>query len=210
MQGERIVVLLILGVLGPAAAHAADSTSSTKREAKDATRALPSLPASASRPGLHGAVSLTRQTPFGQAVDILRNSTTPPLNIVVLWKPLADSAGIHRDTPIGMDGVSGLRAGQILDLLTLSLSAGASAKIGYTIDKGIITISTVDTLPTPKPVVRVYDISDLIAAPARYSPITSGVYLGYGGFMPSTLSYPANPANTSTTIRQGPRPVRGR
>lgn len=44
--------------------------------------------------------------PLEQAIDILRNSTAPPLNIVVLWRNLEENADIYRDAPIGMDGVS--------------------------------------------------------------------------------------------------------
>jgi len=53
----------------------------------------------------------------------------PPLNISVLWREIGDNAGIYRDTPIGIDDVEGLRIGQYLDL-PLSLSAGASARLG--------------------------------------------------------------------------------
>jgi hypothetical protein len=123
--------------------------------------------------------SLTRQTPFGEAVEILRNSTRPPLQIIVLWRQV-EAAGVYRDTPIGIDGVAGLRVRQYLDLLTLSLSAGASTKLGYTVDGGVITISTTDALPVSRLVTRVYDISDLVAAPARYALPTMGFGMGYG------------------------------
>jgi hypothetical protein len=109
----------------------------------------------------------------------------------VLWRPL-NSAGVYADTPIGIDGVAGLRASQILDLLALSLSAGASAKIGYVVDKGVITISTTDTLPTPKPVARIYDVSDLVAPPARYSLQSMGFGMGYAGSMTPLGGYPGN------------------
>jgi len=123
--------------------------------------------------------------PFSEAIDILRNATRPPLNIVVLWRDLADGAGIYRDTPIGIDGVSGLRIRQYLDLLVLSLSAGASAKLDWIVHGGVVTIGTVDALPKPKNVTRVYDISDLVAPPAQYSlPMMGfGGMGGYGGGM---------------------------
>jgi hypothetical protein len=140
---------------------------------------------------------------LSEALDFLRNSTTPPLLIIALWKPLGDSAGIQRDTPIGIDGGTGLRVGQLLDLLMLSLSAGAPAKIGYVVDKGVITISTVDTLPTARSVARLYDISDLVAAPARYSPATTGFVPGYGGLLPPFAGLAANPGGTYG-LRNGP------
>jgi hypothetical protein len=144
---------------------------------------------------------LTPQTPLSEAIDILRNSTNPPLPIVVLWRQLADGAGVYRETPIGLDGLSGLRAGQCLDLLMLSLSAGASAKLGYVVHKGVITISTMNTLPAPKPIARVYDISDLVAPPARYSLQSMGFGMGYGG-----LTAPLGNYATGTNITGSPSP----
>jgi hypothetical protein len=116
--------------------------------------------------------------PLGEAIDILRNCTTPPLNIVVLWRSL-DSVGIYRDTPIGIDGLPGLRLGQYLDLLVLSLSAGTSDKIAYTVHGGIITIGVITVLPAPRQVTRIYDISDLTAPPANYTLPP----MGFGGGM---------------------------
>jgi hypothetical protein len=118
--------------------------------------------------------------PLGEAIDILRNSTTPPMNIVVLWRDL-ENAGVYRDTPIGIDGVPGLKVGQCLDLLTASLSAGASVKLGYVVRNGAVVVATTDGLPAPQMMARVYDISDLVAEPARYAlpPFGFGG-MGYG------------------------------
>jgi hypothetical protein len=135
--------------------------------------------------------SFTPQMPLSEAIDILRNCTTPPLNIVVLWRSL-DGAGIYKDTPVGIDGLPGLRVGQYLDALVLSLSAGASDRIGYTIRGGIITIATTTALPAPRHVTRVYDISDLVAPPSNpsfppmgmggmYGNQMTGLAGGYGG-----------------------------
>jgi hypothetical protein len=140
---------------------------------------------------------------LGEAIDMLRHATTPPLNIVVLWKHLGDSAGIYRDTPIGVDGFPGLRVGQALDMLVLSLSAGASARIGYAVSGGVVTISTVDTLPPRKPVARVYDISDLVAPPARYFPMMLGfgmaLPIGYGGPAVFAFNFPGSSSSVSSS-----------
>jgi hypothetical protein len=175
--------LVVIGLLS-AVAHAADShaPSDPNAPAKKAKAQAASVPPNNPKPpALRNPASFTPQTPFGEAIDILRNSTRPPLSIVVLWKQLGDGAGVYRDTPIGIDGVSGLRASQVLDLLMLSLSAGSSAKLGYAVEKGVITITTVDTLPAPKRVTRIYDIRDLVAPPALYSLPSMGLGLGYGG-----------------------------
>jgi hypothetical protein len=168
-------------------------------------------------PAVRSLASFTRQTPLSEAIGLLRDSTTPPLKIIVLWRPL-NSAGIYADTPIGIDGVAGSRAGQVLDLLVLSLSAGASTKIGYVVDRGVITISTTETLPAPKLVACVHDISDLVAPPARYSLQSMGVNLGYGGPMMPLGGYSGNlgagpvyPAGgTPTSTRQITRTYRSR
>jgi hypothetical protein len=180
-------VMLVLGLaaLLSSVARAADPKAQPQAgpPAQEEKAKMPASPApSQPRPvPARSPATFTPQMPFSEAVDILRNSTTPPLPIIVLWRQLAEGAGIYRETPIGIDGVAGLRAGQWLDLLTASLSAGASAKLGYVVNKGVITISTRDTLPAPKPITRVYDISDLVAAPARYSFQSLGFGMGFGG-----------------------------
>jgi hypothetical protein len=129
--------------------------------------------------------------PFGEAIDILRYSTSPPLNILVLWRDLADRADIDRTTPIGMDGVSGIPLRQHLELLLLSVSAGSAAKLGYVVNHGVIIIATTESLPN-KAKTRVYDITDLVSEPANYSwrnmmgpmGFYGGPYggMGYGGY----------------------------
>lgn len=126
--------------------------------------------------------------PFGRAIEILRHCTQPPLNIVVLWRELEDNAGVDRNTPIGIDGLRGIRLRQCLEVLLTSISATAATRVGYTVNHGVITIATIDSLPRPKPVARVYDISDLVAPPSTgigfgtMSGMMGGLGgLGYGG-----------------------------
>jgi len=134
------------------------------------------IPNPAPKPVLRTPASFTPEMPLSEAVDILRNCTTPPLNIVVLWRSL-DGAGIYRDTPIGLDGMAGLRVRQYLDMLANSLSAGSTDKVGYTVQGGVVTLGTVAALPAPRFDTRGYDIRDLTAPPANYGlPI-----MGFGG-----------------------------
>jgi hypothetical protein len=221
-------VLLVLGLaalLSPVT-QAADpkARSQAGPAAKEEIAKTPApLPPSQPKPSAaRSPAAFTPQTPFSEAIDILRNSTTPPLAIIVLWRQLADGAGVYRETPIGIDGLSGLRAGQCLDLLMLSLSAGASAKLGYVVDKGVITISTTDALPAQKTVTRVYDISDLMAPPARYSLSSMGFGMGYGGltapfggyaggsYGPGGVSPSGSPAVISRSARPSPSTYRSR
>ncbi len=182
----RILPALIVATILSAVASAADpnkpfdpNASVRKEKAPAQTVVAPALkPVPTPR---RSSAALTRNMPFSEAIDILRNATTPPVNIVVLWRDL-ENAGVYRDTPIGIDGVPGLKVGQCLDLLTASLSAGASVKIGYVVRNGAVVVATTDGLPAPQMMARVYDISDLVAEPARYGfpPFGFGG-MGYGG-----------------------------
>ncbi len=126
--------------------------------------------------------TLTRDTAFGEAIDILRNATSPPLNIIVLWRQIGDNADIYRETPIGFDSIPGLRLGQYLDTLLLSVSAGSAVRLGYTVDSGVIIIATIDALPVRKSVPRVYDVTDLVAEPS-YAPSPGMMRMMMGGGM---------------------------
>lgn len=143
------------------------------------------------RPTARMPASFTRDMPLSEAIEILQNCTTPPLPIVVLWRDL-DGAGIYHDTPIGIDGIPGLRLSQYLDMLVLSLSAGASTEIGYRVHRGVITIASTAALPVSKQITRVYDIRDLTSPPSNPFPMmgTGGGYGGLGmGYMGMGSSY---------------------
>jgi hypothetical protein len=119
--------------------------------------------------------------PFSEAIDILRNSTVPPLNIAVLWKDLQENADIYRDTPIGMNGLSGVPLRTHLKVLLMSVSGGAVEKLGFVVDDGVIIIATQSSLPK-KEVTRIYDITDLVSEPANYRLMPGfGMPLGFGG-----------------------------
>ena len=125
--------------------------------------------------------TFTPEMPFSEAIDILRNSTKPPLNIVVLWKDLENNADIYRDTPIGMDGVSKVPLRTHLKLLLMSVSGSGVEKLRYVVEDGVIIIATQGSLPKKK-VARIYDITDLVAAPANYRFMPGlGMPFGYGG-----------------------------
>ncbi len=131
------------------------------------------------RPAVRTPASFTRDMPLSEAIEILQNCTTPPLPIVVLWRDL-DGAGVYHDTPIGIDGIPGLRLSQYLDMLVLSLSAGASTEIDYRVHRGVITIASTAALPVSKQITRVYDIRDLTSPPSNPFPMMG--MTGLGGF----------------------------
>jgi len=129
------------------------------------------------------AVSPSNFTPdmtVNDAINILRNTTIPPLNIVVLWKNL-EAVDIYRETPIGIDGIKGASLRTHLKILLMSLSAGSTEKLGYVVNDGVIIISTESSLPH-KLIARIYDITDLVGAPAGggFMP-GAGMPFGFGG-----------------------------
>ena len=136
-----------------------------------------------------GPSSFTPDMSFDEAINILRNSAVPKLNIAVLWKDLEENADIYRDTPIGINGVSKVPLRTHLKLLLMSISAGGTEKLGYVIDDGVIIIATQGSLPK-KMKTRVYDITDLVSAPANFRLMPGlGMPFGYGqmpygGMMP--------------------------
>jgi hypothetical protein len=109
---------------------------------------------------------LTSDTPFGRAIEVMRNCTRPPLNIVVFWNDLRDNAGIDTQTPIGVDLVRGISLRKNLEIMLTSLST-RQTKIDYTIIDGVIVIATKNSLPKNMQL-RSYDITDLASRPADY------------------------------------------
>jgi len=102
----------------------------------------------------------TVDTPLSEAVELLRNSVEPKLKIVVLWGQLGREAFIGRDTPIYLDGISGIRLDSALRLLLLSVSE-ADVPLGYYVDHGVIIITTKESLRKRAMVMRVYNVSEL-------------------------------------------------
>ena len=149
--------------------------------------------------------ALSYHTTFSEAIDILRNSTEPPLKIVVLWKDLSENAYVEPDTPIKIDGVSGIRLRTGLELVLRSVYSGF-AELGYVVKGGVIIIATKESLPD-RMVTRVYDISYLLSqpdhfgfgfAPGMAAGWPGGAYLGQAGQMPIR-----DQANPYTYNRQG-------
>lgn len=149
--------------------------------------------------------SLTLQTTLSEAIELLRNSIEPPLKIVVMWRDLGDNANIDQDTTIQMDGVSGITLHTGLEILLRAVSSDY-AKLGYIVKDGIIIVATIDSLPV-KMSTRVYDISYLLAAPARYG---FGFIPGFARGFPGTLYTGRRADRVSGIIRNTVRPNRWR
>src|SRR6185503_19075525 len=93
---------------------------------------------------------------FADVVDFLRDVSGA--NIFVNWKAL-EAAGVDRTAPV----TARLRNIKFSKALTIILDSvsGGTVPLGYTIDDGVITISTGEDLDR-NVITRVYDTRDLI------------------------------------------------
>jgi len=114
-----------------------------------------------------GLSSLTKDTPFREALEILRNSVEPPLELVVFWADLWENAYISPDTPINMQFLRAMQLHRVLELL-LKHSSIRLSEVGFVVEDGFIAIATKEFLRR-KLLLNVTGIADLIGAPAGFS-----------------------------------------
>ena len=107
---------------------------------------------------------LTTDTTIEEAINLIRNNSTPPLQIVVLWGDLAENAFIEKESPVNVDGLGIMKLETGLRIITKSLSVSGMAPINFVVDENVITIATESSLPT---LFRneVYDVTELIIPP---------------------------------------------
>ncbi|HEG44494.1 MAG TPA: hypothetical protein ENH94_10650, partial [Phycisphaerales bacterium] len=115
---------------------------------------------------------------LADAIDILVNSSEPPLTVVVLWGDLDENAFIGQEEPIKMSGqsLSAVRLRTGFERL-LQAVGGGLAELDFAIEDGIITIATKESLPT-RYETRIIDGSELFGAPANFQ---GGGFGGGGG-----------------------------
>jgi Flp pilus assembly secretin CpaC len=93
---------------------------------------------------------------FSDVIDFLRDVSGA--NIFVNWKSL-EGAGVDRNAPVTAK-LRNVKFSKALNIILDSVGGG-TAKLGYTIDEGVIEIGTADELGK-NTLTRVYDIRDLI------------------------------------------------
>ena len=145
---------------------------------------------------------LTPEMPLSEAMEIVKNSVDPPLKIFVNWRDLYDNADIDQTTPINMDEISSVPLRAALKLLLEAVSGGF-AELGHTIEDGVITIATVDSLPSEMETL-VYDVTDLIGSPADFyeqSPTGGGSSMGGGSIGGGFSSDSGNRQRTPEQMR---------
>jgi hypothetical protein len=179
------ITLIIALVFYTQANGAGSANPNTLRVSTAQNQKIPNMPNRRVNWSAVSPSNFTPDMPFIDAINILRNTTIPPLNIIVLWKTL-EAADIYRDTPIGIDGISGVPLRTHLKLLLMSLSAGSAEKLGYVVDGGAIIISTESTLPK-KMKTQIYDITDLVGTPAGAGFMPMSMPFGFGAMQFGTM-----------------------
>ncbi len=103
---------------------------------------------------------------FSEAINVFRNSTAPPLNIIVLWRDIETNSDVDRYTPIGIGPISGISLGKNLELMLMAVSS-APGSLVYIVEKGTIIVGTRNSLRRKKET-HIYDVTDLLGRPANY------------------------------------------
>ncbi|GEM_PF-745636 len=96
-------------------------------------------------------------TPFDEVIDLLRD--TSGVNILVNWKQIEQS-GIDRKAPV-QARLRDVKLAKVLDVVLAQVSTDPVNKLTYTVDEGVITISTTAELSN-NVVTRVYEVTDLM------------------------------------------------
>ncbi len=123
--------------------------------------------------------ALTEETTFSEAIEMIKNSVSPALKIVVLWRDLSDNAYVEQDTPINVTMPGSVKISVALKLVLGSVSGGF-AELDYAIKDGIITVATVDALPN-RMEIRQYSIAELLGKPANFITDMDTSEMGYSG-----------------------------
>ncbi len=136
---------------------------------------------------LQGAVtsdvsSITSDTTFEEALEIVRTSVDPPLPLVVMWRDIEENGLIERTKAIGIEGLgNGTSLRQVLKLV-LSAASDEGAELEYVVEGGLITIATEALGLGKRYSSQVYDVSELLAAPAMGGGRGGRGGFGQGGF----------------------------
>ena len=111
--------------------------------------------------------SLTEDTTFVEAIEVISASVSPNLTIVVQWRDLSDNAYVEKDTPINLEMPGKVKLKSAISLVLGSVSGGL-ADIDYAVKDGMVQIATVEALPS-KMEIHHYDVTELLGRSADFS-----------------------------------------
>jgi hypothetical protein len=112
---------------------------------------------------------------FADALDVLKNTVEPPLNVYVFWRDLYEEADVERTSPIHIDSDAKVPLKMAFNLLLDSVSGGFG-DLTYTIANGLIYIGPKQSL-RKKVKTSVHGISDVIGAAGNPDNISGLVQL---------------------------------
>jgi len=102
------------------------------------------------------------QQGFEKVINFLRDTTGT--NIFVNW-PALQGVGVDRNTPVSVN-LHEIPFRKVLQTILSEAGGGSNSQLSYTIDDGVLTISTIEDLNSVKyQVVRVFDIRDMLVQP---------------------------------------------
>ncbi|HEY7115272.1 MAG TPA: M56 family metallopeptidase [Tepidisphaeraceae bacterium] len=113
---------------------------------------------------------------LADCLDFLRDTTGA--DILVEWASL-ESAGITKDNPVTLDLREPIPAGDALSLMFRAMGVGLT----WELDRGVVVVhATGDQQVSTTLIMRVYDVSDLIAGGTTAAVVPAGASGGGGGF----------------------------
>ena len=121
-------------------------------------------------------------TPLKEVIASLQKQTKA--NLVVHWHVL-EAAGIEDTVPITLK-LGQLPVGRVLEIVG-ELAGGGTVKMGYEVDRGVITFSTEEDLERDGGELRIYDVRDLVVADMKRQAPTGGGTDCFPATQPQTL-----------------------
>ena len=90
---------------------------------------------------------LSPEMPFSEAVEVLRNSVEPRLQIAVMWKQLLANASVDPSDPIDLDPLPQVKVKTALEVLLQAVSSEV-ADLTYKIRDNVIVVATATAIET--------------------------------------------------------------
>ena len=107
---------------------------------------------------------LSSEMHFADALDAMKNSVEPPLNVFVFWNDLYKEADVDKTSPIHIDSDAKVPLKMAFNLLLDSVSGGFG-DLTYTVANGLIYIGPKQSL-RKKVKTSTHHVSDVIGPPA--------------------------------------------
>ncbi|MBN2128660.1 MAG: hypothetical protein JW741_04160 [Sedimentisphaerales bacterium] len=90
---------------------------------------------------------LSPEMPFSEAVEVLRNSVAPPLQIAVMWRDLLENADVEPTNPIDLDPLPNVQVKTALEVMLKALGGGF-AELTYQIKDNVVVVGTAESFET--------------------------------------------------------------